>query len=81
MPVTISDSTTAAELRASTMPQDLFGLDGRLLGRFMPAVPGMRFPELGITDDEMDCRVNAPDSEWVTGEEVIARLRSLRDAR
>ena len=79
MPVTISDSTTDAALRATTMPQDLFGLDGCLLGRFLPAVAGIRFPELGVTDEEMDRRLAAPDDEWVSGDEVIARLRSLRE--
>ena len=57
------------------------GPDGQLLGRFTPAPrPGMMFPELGVTDEEMDRRLNDPNAKWVTGDEVMARLRSLRDA-
>lgn len=37
----------------------------------------MIFPEPGITDEEMDRRLNDPDG-WVTAEEVNARLRELR---
>lgn len=40
----------------------------------------MMFPELGITDEEMNRRLNDPNAKWYTGEEVMARLRSLRDA-
>lgn len=80
MPVKISDPTTAEALGATATPQDLVGPDGRVLGRFLPTVPGMRFPELGITDAELERRLNAPAADWVSGEQVLARLRSLRDA-
>lgn len=83
MSVTIRDEATAATLAGTVgLEVEVYGPDGRLLGRFTPAPrPGMSFPELGITDEEMDRRLNDPNAKWVTGEEVMARLRSLRDAR
>ena len=82
MSVTIHDPTTAAALAQATGAEvELRDPDGRLLGRFTPAPrPGMMFPELGVTDEELDRRLNDPDVEWVTGEEVMARLRALRGA-
>ena len=81
MSVTIHDAATAATLADITgMDVEVRGPDGLLLGHFTPAPrPGRMFPELGITDEEMDRRLNEPDSAWVTGEEVMARLHSLRD--
>ena len=55
MTVTIRDEATATAL-AETVGGlvELYGPDGRLLGRFTPAPrPGMTFPELGMTDDEL----------------------------
>jgi hypothetical protein len=82
MSVTIHDAAAVAALASTTgMEVEIRGPDGQLLGRFTPAPrPGMMFPELGITDEEMDRRLNDPDARWVTGEAVMARLRSLRDA-
>ena len=82
MSVTIHDPAAVATLASTTgIEVEIRGPDGQLLGRFTPAPrPGMMFPELGITDEEMDRRLNDPDAKWVTGEEVMARLRSLRDA-
>ena len=80
MIVTIRDDSTAAYLAAATgIDVEVRGPAGQLLGRFTPAPrPGMMFPELGITDDEMDRRLNDPNAKWMTGEEVVARLRSLQ---
>jgi hypothetical protein len=82
MTVTIRDEATAATLAGTVGAEvEVYGPDGRLLGRFTPAPrPGMMFPELGVTDEEMDRRLNDPNAKWVTGDEVMARLRSLRDA-
>ena len=82
MAVTIRDEASVALLAATTgMKVEVFGPDGRLLGWLTPAPrPGMAFPELGITDEEMDRRINDPNAVWVTGEQVMARLNSLRDA-
>ena len=81
MSVTIRDQAAANTLGESVGYEvDVFGPDGRLLGRFTPAPrPGMSFPEFGVTDEEMDRRLNDPNAKWFTGEEVIARLRSIRD--
>ncbi|QDU19253.1 hypothetical protein [Urbifossiella limnaea] len=82
MSVTIPDPTSAAILARTTgVEVELRDADGQLLGRFTPAPrPGMMFPELGVTDEEMDRRLNDPNAKWVTGEEVMARLRALREA-
>jgi hypothetical protein len=83
MSVTIRDEATAATLATVTgVEVEIRGPDGQLLGRFTPAPrPGMSFPELGVTDEEMFRRLDDPDAKWVTGDEVMARLRSLRDAK
>jgi hypothetical protein len=82
MSVTIHDAAAVAVLASTTgVDVEVRGPDGLLLGRFTPAPrPGRMFPEFGVTDEEMDRRLNDPDGKWVTGEEVMARLRSLRDA-
>jgi hypothetical protein len=60
----------------------LYGADGQLLGYFTPARrPGMNFPEFGMTDEEMEQLRNDPNAKWVTGEEVMARLRDLRKGK
>ncbi len=80
MTLTIPDRTIAATFATATgIGVEVRGPDGQLLGRFTPAPrPGMSFPELGITDDEMDRELNDPDATWVTAEQVNARLRELR---
>ena len=82
MAVTIRDEGSVAVLAAATgIEVEVRSPDGLQLGYFTPAPrPGMSFPELGVTDEEMD-RLNAdPNSVWVSGEQVMARLNSLRDA-
>ena len=82
MTVTIRDEATATVL-AETVGSlvEVFGPDGRLLGRFTPAPrPGMMFPEFGMTDEEIERHDNDPNARWVTADEVAARLRSLRGA-
>jgi hypothetical protein len=83
MTVTIHDTAAVAALASTTgLEVEVRGPDGQLLGRFTPAPrPGMMFPELGISDEEIDRRRNDPDAKWVTGEEVMLRLRSLREAK
>ena len=81
MTMTSRDLETATALAGTAGSVEVRWPDGRILGQFMPAPrPGMRFPELGITDEEMDRRLNDPDAKWVTGDEVMARLHSLRNA-
>jgi hypothetical protein len=38
----------------------------------------MSCPEVGLTDEELDERLNDPNAKWYTADEVIARLRKLR---
>jgi len=79
MSVTIHDAAAVAVLASTTgVDVEVRGPDGQLLGRFTPAPrPGMMFPEFGVTDEEMDRRLNDPEG-WVSAEEVNARLRELR---
>jgi len=79
MSVTIPDAASAAVLAQTVGAEvEVFAPDGRLIGRFTPAPrPGMMFPELGMTDEELDRQENDPQAKWVTAEEVMARLRSL----
>ncbi len=82
MAVTIRDENSVAVLAATTgVEVEIRGPDGLLLGYFTPAPrPGMSFPELGIPDAEIDRLIADPNTKWVSGEEVMARLNSLRDA-
>ena len=83
MSVTIRDEAAAAALAQTVgVEVEVYGPDGRLLGRFTPAPrPGMMFPEFGVTDEEIERRDNDPNARWVTAEEVNARLRALRESR
>jgi len=78
MPIDIHDAPTAAALASATGLQEVRGPDGRVLGRFIPAPrPGLAFPELGITDEELDRQMKDPNAKWYTPEEVMARLREI----
>lgn len=78
MSIQIHDEQTAAILANATEPEEVRAADGRLLGQFIPAHrPKMSFPELGITDDELERLVNDPNAKWVSPEEVMARLREI----
>jgi len=74
--MTIADPVLAASFQAILVPQQLLGPDGRVLGLFYPAIPGMSIPESGLTDAELDAIAAEPKC-WVTAAEVEARLRSL----
>lgn len=79
MSVTIGDAASAAALLAAAGQVEVFGPDGQVLGRFTPTPrPGMMFPELGMTDEELARLDNDPNPVWVPAAEVEARLRSLR---
>lgn len=79
MIVTVRDDTTAAEVeQAVGAVVEFRARDGRLLGRFIPAPrPGIMFPELGKTDEELDRIENEPNARWYTADEVMARIRAL----
>jgi hypothetical protein len=83
MSVTIHDEATAATLGQTVgVEVEVYGPDGRLLGRFTPAPrPGVSFPELGVTDDELEREIRDPNVKWYTGEEVMARLRQIDEGR
>jgi hypothetical protein len=78
MSIQIPDDTTASALAAADGPQDVHGPDGRLLGRFIPTgKPGTSFPEVGLTDEQLEQRVNDPNATWHTADQVMARLREI----
>jgi len=80
MPIVVADAATAEALAGAAGPQELRAADGRVLGQFIPAPrPKMTFPELGITDEELERIRNDPNAKWFTPEEVMARLRELRN--
>jgi hypothetical protein len=79
MPIIIEDRQTTTKLQAATGPEEVRSSDGGLLGRFIPAPrPGMTFPEIGLTDEELERRVNDPQTKWHSAAEVEAKLRDLR---
>lgn len=79
MRVKIQDLAAAAELADMVGRVEVIGPDDALLGTFTPALrPGRMFPEFGVSNEEMDRRLNDPKSVWVSGDEVMARLRQLR---
>ena len=78
MPTIIADEQMAAKLVVDS-PHEVRAADGRLIGYFTPAHhPKMSFPEIGLTDEELDRIVNDPNEKWVTADEVMARLRGLK---
>ena len=82
MSVTIQDATTADLLgRRVGIEIEVFGPDGRLLGRFTPAPrPGVSFPEIGMSDEELT-RVKDDPNGWASVDEVNALLRRLRGSK
>jgi len=79
MSIIIADRDTAGLLQAATGPEAVRSADGGRLARLIPAPrPGMMFPELGISDEELERRENDPNARWFTAEEVKSRLNQLR---
>jgi len=79
MPIIIEDRQIATLLQSATGPEEVRSSDGGLLGRFIPAPrPGMTFPEIGLTDEELERRAKDPNAKWHTAAEVEASLRELR---
>jgi hypothetical protein len=78
MSILIRDESTLTALTIASEAQDVHGPDGRLLGRFIPVPKAkMTYPELGMTDEELEERLNDPNATWHTPEEVMARLREI----
>ena len=76
MSITVTDPAFAAALASTETPVQLRGPDGKVRGVYLPIVPGMTYPETGLTDDELRRLVSEPEG-WVTADEVNARLREL----
>jgi hypothetical protein len=72
----VTDPELIAAMEASKFPQQLVAPDGRVLGRYVPAIPNMTFPELDVTDDELQRILNDPTG-WVSAEEVKQHLITL----
>jgi hypothetical protein len=80
MSFVIRDQQAIETFAKAREPIEVKAPDGRVLGQFVPVEPGkkMSYPELGITDEEFERRVNDRTVRWYTPDEVMARLRSLR---
>lgn len=83
MSVTINDPAVISTLANVTgVEVEIRSPDGQLLGRFTPEPrPGMSFPELGLTDEELERRDNDPNAVWLSAEQVSARIRALRELK
>jgi len=77
MAITVTDEMKNL-FTASETTEDIRTSDGQLLGSFVPAKHKMTYPESGLTDEELDRRINDPNAIWHTTEEVIARLRAIK---
>ena len=75
--MTLTDPATVEALKAATMDIVLRDAEGREIGRFVPTLEA-ELKVFGLTVEEYNRRGNAPPSEWVSGDEVVAHLRSLR---
>ena len=79
MVVRIQDPNAIAAMRAAKSPIEVQTPDGVYLGRFVPSEPNkMTYPEIGLTDAELEGRANDPGVRWYTADEVMTRLRQLR---
>jgi hypothetical protein len=76
MSLTVTDPAFAAALASTETPVQLRGPDGKVMGVYLPIIPGMSIPESGMTDDELRRLLDDPNG-WVTADEVHARLREL----
>lgn len=78
MSIDVTDPDFAAKLAAARETGDVWGPNGELLGQFVPRSQ-MKLPEPTQADyDEMDRMLNDPTVKSYTPEEVMARLRELR---
>jgi len=79
MAITVTDEMKNL-FTASETTEEIRTSDGRILGRFTPAKLLMTFPELQMTDEELDRIANNPNTIWHTPEQVMARLREIDNA-
>lgn len=77
MSLVISDPATLAAMASAKDGTEIRDPNGRFVGFFQ--LPVGAESELGLTLDELDRRCNLPASEYVSGEEVMARLQAIRD--
>lgn len=71
MSIDITDPELAARFTAAPTSVLVRGPDGRALGMFVPDAD----PPTPI--EELERRVNDPNSVWVTPEQVMERLREI----
>ncbi len=78
MSIVIQDEIAIASFSNLSGPDEVRTPDGRLLGRFIPSdSSAMSFPEVCLTDAELDRRLNDPNAVRHTPEQVMARIREL----
>ena len=76
----IRDQQAIDTFAKALQPIEVKAPDGRVLGQFVPVEPSkkMTYPEFGMTDEELERRMNDPNVRWYTADEVMARVRQLR---
>ena len=81
MSILIADEQLAARLDRADGPVEICTRDGRRLGFFSPAKPAQHQLEPRISLEEADRRLNDPNAEWFTADQVAARMREIRCGR
>ena len=79
MTIVISDPGIIAAVTAAGDHVEVRTPDGTLLA-VLRSPDAIQYPEFDVTYAELDRRRKLPSSECVSGEQVMARLRELRDA-
>jgi hypothetical protein len=81
MSILIADEQLAAKLDRADGPVEICTRDGRRLGFFSPAKPAQHRLEPRISLEEGERRLNDPNGEWFTADQVAARMRDVRCGR
>ena len=81
MSILIADEELTEKLDRAESPVEVCSRDGRRLGYFTPVKPAKRRLEPTITMDEADRRLNDPNAQWFSAEQVATRLKELRCSR
>lgn len=70
--VRIHDAELLHQLQ-SNAAVDVVDATGRVIGRV--EFKAMTYPEIGLTDEELQNRLHDPNAKWFTADEVVTRLK------